>query len=260
MRLLIYIICCSLGASLAAQRIESSGTVFDSISNQPLHGAHIINLSTHKFTISDPGGRFFIPTQIGDTIRISYVGYESQEISVTRKTSFAVKLSLAAIELDEVQVSIFPEYHRFKELIINTEPVDSAVTIHGIAEIPLDAYPIPVNERDVLPPDYHAPTFKVGFDLGGFTKSSKEKKKMEKILARQELERAAYRKFNREWIASETKLEGDELTNFIAYCKFTTQYLAETSLFEIKERMMVLLEEFQSKQNESDDNRYSPGA
>ncbi len=257
-RVFFYICCISLIGSLFAQT-ASTGTVTDSVSGEALHGAHIINLSSKKFAISDPDGKFSIPTQPGDTLRISYIGYESAEIIITEKTQLTIKLPPAATLLDEVQVSIFPEYHHFKQLILDTEPVDSTMSF-GFSGIPLDAYPVPVNEQNVRPPDYHAPSVGVSFDLGGFSKAGKEKKKMEKILARRELERIGYQKFNRQWVAEQTQLEGDELTDFIAFCKFTPKYLAKTSLFDINERMMVLLKEFQSEKDQADDNRYTPGA
>lgn len=165
-----------------------------------------------------------------------------------------------AIQLSEVEVNVFPEYSRFKQLVLETQPMDSSHVVFGLDAIPLDAFPLEANEKKVPPPDFHAPAVAIKFDLGGLTKAGKEKKKLEKILAKQEMARTAHRKFNRDWVAKETKLEGDDLTDFIAYCKFTTKYLVETSLFEIHQRMMALLDTFHSDKSKSDNRSYNPGA
>ena len=47
-----------------------------------------------------------------------------------------------------------------------------------------------------------------------------------------------------------TSLEGDELTSFIAYCKFTPEYIAETYIYFIHEKMMALLDDFPDEQAE----------
>ena len=44
-----------------------------------------------------------------------------------------------------------------------------------------------------------------------------------------------------------TDLSGEELTNFIAYCKFSIDYLVETTVYDIHLKMMALLVDFKAE-------------
>ncbi len=246
-----------------SQRDDLHGTVIDSISGDGLIGVHIGNLNSKKLTVTSIDGDFSIPVKENDTLVISHIGYKKETFIVATGWSDNLIISLTpqAIKLDEVQVSLLPEYQRFKQLVIETQPMDSSLVVFGLDAIPLDAYEKSANELKVGPTDLMAPAIGIGFDLGKLTKRHKEKKKLQKILARRELERVAYQKFNREWVAEETNLDGDELTDFIAFCQFTPEYIVNTRLYDIRKKMMALLEKFEEKRShKKEENRFSPGA
>lgn len=262
MRLLLTISILLTALSGFAQRNYLYGKVTESTTIEPVIGAHIRNTSAGLVTSSNVNGKFKIPVRAGDSLVITFVGYKTIEYYVKANTSDTINFRLKQIvtQLSEVEVNVFPEYARFKDLIIETQPADTAFIVSGLTEIPLDAFPIPVNEQDITPPDYHAPSLAVGFDLGGFSKKGKEKKKFQKLLARQQMVRTAQRKFNRDWVADATRLSGDELTDFIAFCDFSVEYLVDATVFDIHQRMMALLDEFQSGQKKKSDRNYNPGA
>ncbi|WP_462250931.1 carboxypeptidase-like regulatory domain-containing protein [Ekhidna sp.] len=244
-----------------SQRDYLYGEVTDLNSSDPVIGAHIRNLSAGLITNTNENGRFKIPVQVGDSLVVTFVGYESIYYTLEDlKDSIHFELVQMTTQLGEVEVNVFPEYSRFKDLIIETQPMDSSLVVFGLDAIPLDAYEVAANEMKIKPNNYQAPTIGIGFDLGGLTKKGKEKKKLNKILAQQELERSAFRKFNRDWVSQETKLKGDELTDFIAYCQFSTEYLVETTLFEIHKKMMALLDEFQAGKKRKRKDNFNPGA
>lgn len=200
---------------------------------------------------------------MGDTLVFTHIGYEEEEFifeASSLSDRIEIWLTPEAVKLPEVEVTVFPEYWRFKQKILDTQPVDSSVVVFGLDAIPLNAYPLEANEQKIKPPNYDPPTIGIKFDMDGLTKKGKEKRKLKTILAQKNMRDRAHAKFNRDWVADATKLKGDELTDFIAYCKFTTKYILETSLFEIHERMMVLLADFKAEKEKSGNNRYSPGA
>lgn len=226
-------------------------------------GVHISNLNAGLITNTNPNGTFKIPAQSGDSLKLTFVGYESIIFTVKENQPLELlsfRMKQAITQLTEVEVNVFPEYWRFKQMIVESQPVDSTHVVFGLDVIPLDAYAVEANEQKISPPDYHAPSISFGFNLGGLTKEGKEKRKLEKIIAMQEMERTAYRKFNRDWISRETELTGDELTDFIAYCKFNPKYLVESTLLEIRERMMALLKDFKSERDDQKNRSYHPGA
>ena len=266
MRFLLVIAFVSLSFFGFCQREDLAGTIQDSSSGEGLIGVHVINETLGKLAISSPDGGFQLPARIGDVITISHVGYKKEEFSVTKETPDQITISLIQeiIELDEVQVSILPEYWRFKQLIIETQPMDSSLVVFGLDAIPKEYLEdIPANRQSLYPfPNKIPPGKGIPFSLSGLTAEGKQKKKLERILAKQELARTANLKFNRKWVAEETGLDGDELTSFIAFCNFSLEFIVETPLYDIHKEMMALLDDFHQDQNKSSkgDNRYSPGA
>src|SRR5690606_20282657 len=86
-----------------AQNIQVSGKVVDE-TNTPLVGASIVEKGTTNGTITDFDGNFTLTVQPGVTLRISYIGYTTQEISVGSTRNFNIVLKEDITELDYVVV------------------------------------------------------------------------------------------------------------------------------------------------------------
>ncbi|NMH89958.1 carboxypeptidase-like regulatory domain-containing protein [Flavivirga algicola] len=72
----------------------------------PLPGAIILIKGTTRGTTSDPDGNFSIEAKLGDTLQISYLGYESKEIKITEKTPNIVLLELEEDILGDIEVVV----------------------------------------------------------------------------------------------------------------------------------------------------------
>lgn len=103
----LLILCLSLSSlQLLGQTIPISGSVYTS-TGEPLIGATITEKDTGNGTISDFNGYYELTVSADATIVVSYVGYDSQEVSA----SAAEKLNFEMIEnaevIDEVVVTGF---------------------------------------------------------------------------------------------------------------------------------------------------------
>ena len=81
------------------------GTVYDGTTNESLPGATIIIKGTRYGTVADIDGNFTL--QLDDyvaTIVISFIGYVSKEIEVTRGSVVTVQLEPDILALEEVVV------------------------------------------------------------------------------------------------------------------------------------------------------------
>ena len=262
MRILIIVLVCLPVMGLFGQDRIIKGVIVND-QEQPIHGAHIYNYSNSILTVSDVNGAFSILSSSGDTISITHVGLERIDFIVTDQQfteQSLFSLAYSTIVLEEVTVGL-PSYEGFKELILETNPPDTSFEIFGLKDIDFnkvaftDKPPIPsANERFRIP----TPSgFRARFDMGGLTRRNKELKKLNKIKQRSA---EAARKFSREWVASETNLEGDSLTYFIQFCNFSDRYIEETPLYLIREELLKLLSEFRESDKSDPDNRYTPGA
>ena len=93
MKKLFFILTLIFTISLAAQEIEVSGVVTDN-SKGPLAGASILVKGTQNGVSADFDGKFTIKAKPGDVLLISFIGFESQSITVKGST---VNVSLVSV-------------------------------------------------------------------------------------------------------------------------------------------------------------------
>ncbi|SNS44458.1 CarboxypepD_reg-like domain-containing protein [Ekhidna lutea] len=243
-----------IGVAVQAQRTYVYGVVRDSLSGDEMIGVHVRNIDAGSLTSTNEEGKFRIPSQIGDTLVFSSVGHTTlawiADSTWFKEEEIEFLLPVNTIYLDEVVVGEFPEYERFKELIIQEQPKDTTFKIFGVPEVVMDPYP--VLEKN----EYLHPAFVFFHPVSAlhhsFSKKEKEKRKMQQIMKRQHITTKANLKFTRDWVAENTKLEGDKLTSFIEYCDFSIDYLASATVFDIHQRMMALLPDFLEEYKEKE--------
>ncbi len=79
------------------------GVVLDG-NGDPVIGANVVEKGTANGTITDLDGRFTLEINDNSVLQVSYIGYNTQEVSVNGKTSFSIKLREDTQKLDEVVV------------------------------------------------------------------------------------------------------------------------------------------------------------
>ncbi|HHH54237.1 MAG TPA: TonB-dependent receptor, partial [Bacteroidetes bacterium] len=86
-------------------QINVTGKIVDANDNSPLIGVNVVEDGTQNGTISDYDGNFQLEvTNQNSVLVFSYLGYQTQKITVGDKTNFLVKMQINATELDEVVV------------------------------------------------------------------------------------------------------------------------------------------------------------
>lgn len=100
-----------------------NGAVKDQ-NGEPLIGVSILEKGTNNGVITDLNGSYKITTQTADQILIfSYIGYQTQEVSVKGKTSLNIILKDEAQKLDEVVVTALGIKRSTKALSYNVQEV-----------------------------------------------------------------------------------------------------------------------------------------
>mgnify|MGYP001049230807 CR=1 FL=1 len=135
-----------LGAANFIEAQEVTGTVLDDTS-QPLPGVSIIIKGTSTGTTSDFDGNFSISVSDGDVLVFSYVGFDTQEVTVSGNT---VNVTMqAGVALDEIV--LLGSRNRGRTVIDTPVPVD----IIDVAKLAATGPQTTVNE--IL--NYVAPSF-----------------------------------------------------------------------------------------------------
>jgi TonB-linked SusC/RagA family outer membrane protein len=87
---------------LSAQSVLN-GTVSGS-DGQPIPGANVVVQNTNNGTTTDFDGKFSISVSSGDVLTVSYLGFATQNITISNQSSLNIVLEADASELDEVVV------------------------------------------------------------------------------------------------------------------------------------------------------------
>jgi TonB-linked SusC/RagA family outer membrane protein len=79
------------------------GTVVDQ-NNSPIPGATVIVVGTTRGTVTDIDGKFNIDATVGQVIRVSFIGFQSAEVTVGNQTTINISLQEDTSALEEVVV------------------------------------------------------------------------------------------------------------------------------------------------------------
>lgn len=84
--------------------IDIRGRILDEKSN-PLAGANIIVKGTTRSFVTNQSGQFSINgVQKGDVLLVSYIGYQTREITIGNETDLTISMQLSSAALEEVMV------------------------------------------------------------------------------------------------------------------------------------------------------------
>jgi TonB-linked SusC/RagA family outer membrane protein len=94
----------SISICIYAQGTLRQGVVYSQKDGEPLIGVGVMVKGTTTGMMTDIDGHFSVEAQSSDVLVFSYVGFETQEITVGNETNFTVKLRESSELLDEVVV------------------------------------------------------------------------------------------------------------------------------------------------------------
>ena len=93
-KIILYLILIGSFISLSAQEIQVKGTVVSAEDGFPIPGASVIVSGTMKGTVTDFDGNFEIDVSVGQKINIRYIGFETEEITITAAKKYSIVLSI----------------------------------------------------------------------------------------------------------------------------------------------------------------------
>lgn len=182
MRYVVIILMLVGGAVCAQERV--SGYLIDA-DKEPLIGAHVINVNGNYATVSNVRGLFRMDVNVGDTIKVTHVGFEPHHVVVDASMvnrSLEITLSAAVTELSSVLV--FAEVNhrvprRYRPQPLKIDGIGQEVTMKPIKAGSIRASKSPAQGNEV-------PLLGAGMVIYGpltfFTAAEKEKRKAQKAV------------------------------------------------------------------------------
>ena len=107
-----------------AQNYTLRGNVKD-VNNEPLIGVNVVEKGTSTGSVTDINGNFSFSVSEGATIVFSYIGYESQEITLNGEPNIVVTLIEDSEMLEEVVITALGIQRSARALSYATQGVDT---------------------------------------------------------------------------------------------------------------------------------------
>ncbi len=240
---------------LLAQNTTESVLVFGSTcdatqENHKLPYVHIVNQTAGKGYLSDSSGRFKVYAQTSDTLLFKHLGYQDYLYSPPDSLEggycqLQIPLIPTSYTLEVVEVVRLNWRNQFIQdiLAMDEDPEAEKHTLH-----------IP----GVFEGDYRKITPHVnpaGPVTGGgltalyntFSKKAKSQLKLAELLEDEPKVEAAEAKYNRDKLYTFTHYHPDKLDAFILYLGLSTNYLSQTSEYQIYYRIQQRMPAFENR-------------
>jgi len=233
-----------------SQRKNYSSSVFDGVTFIPIQGANIYNLNSRQYTFTDNNGNFTIPANVNDTLIISKSIYRQIVTVISRKNLEVINdeyyLFYKAILLKEVRVmSLNPNYEQFKRELAQMKLPDIYNKMEGIE----------LSKEDKMNAEYStkgpnllrntALSSPITYLYNSFSKKVKMKQLYSEMLQYEEEIDKVPAKYNREIVTEITGLKGDNLMEFMVFCRFSYYDIIRWSQQEIVNAIKYKYSEYQ---------------
>jgi len=210
------------------ERISLTGNVFDGVTFFPVDNANIYNFNTKQYIFSDKNGNFKVLVKVGDTLVVTKPAYKQVLVEIDEKMmkskKFEVSLYYKAIILKEINVYAMPAtYEDFKKEFLNTKLSDINKTFDvTMSKEEKMSYQQAGSLLDIIPGKVgQAIRSPITALYNAFSKKMKmERLYLEMVESEDEVKRLPL-KYNRDIVSSITGLEGEELLNFMTFCRFS---------------------------------------
>lgn len=207
------------------------GTVRNSGNYEPISFAIVKNEMLKTRVISDEQGRYMIPINRGDLLKITAIGFEDGFYIVNDTTdfiyNFPIQLKPRVYDLKEFTLTPYKTVLQFKHAVVQLVlPEDTPNLIPIITSN--------IQTPTVLGEVIGAFSSPISFVYNTFSHKGKMAKKYRKLLASDYNNRLVRKRFTRNLVAKIIPLETvEELDAFIEFCKFDFDFLLNASEYEI---------------------------
>jgi carboxypeptidase-like protein len=212
------------------------GKIVDDSLGFTLSSVHLWNESTRMGSISNDSGEFSITVSNQDTLVFSALGYFSNIIVVSSSLNqdIVVRLKPGKYEIGEVVVRRFRSYESFKYQVIHLDlPESKTAELKEYIKVSSIAAALEADRERAIKDKLNGFGFSTPLSKG----IDRKKAFKEKISIQKKRDQVIHAKFNRVLVGEITQLEGDELSEFIAQCNFSEEYLYETDFYTIIEAL-----------------------
>lgn len=214
------------------------GKVLDDSTKQVIPYVNIFNESKRQGYYADVDGTFTIEAEIGDTLILSAIGYLSQVYFLTDSSTWKnliLTLEPRTYEIGEAKIKSMPSYSKLKQDVKNLNlPRTQLDSLTDKLSSESDQV-VKKAVQDKMVEDVFNREKGTLFVLSKpiLSAQQKEKKKLNKVANKAKQQQIINEKYNRDIVKNLTNLREDQLTEFMVYCNFRSDFLLNATEYEI---------------------------
>ena len=236
-------------SSQQENQVFLKGKIISIEDREPLQSAHVVNLNTVRGTITNSLGQFEIPASANDTIFISYIGYQSIKLKITRDLLKGNELEIAihekTVDINEVTV----KSHRLIGVLV----VDAKnVPMDTYSRIQIDGLPQSYERGNSYDNKFNsalsAVFSPVDFWYNKLGKKPKELAKLKKLKDGDEIRNMMEQKYNREIMMDYLDMSRKELNDLLSECNYSNKFISKASDLQIIEAVLECYENYNAIQ------------
>lgn len=225
-----------------AQQKRYSARVFDGITFQPLAGASVYNVNTQKFAFTDKNGRFEIDLSLNDTLIISKSIYRQLVAAIDKDLFYGFEdffLYYKVTMLKEVTIiGINPSYEGFKKDIVTLELPEYYKRVEEVQLSEWQKANATYKENgNILSLGGGVTMSPISYLYDKYSRKGKMNRLYNEMLSYEDEVDRIHQKYNRDIVSELTGLQGDELLDFMMYCRFNYYDLVRWSDEQIREKI-----------------------
>ena len=215
------------------------GYVLEGSFKDSLSGAHVLNLNQVKGVVTNDKGFFEIPVNLGDTLMVSYVGYQTIKLRVSNDL----------LKASELTISLYEKTDQIKEVVVKSH------NLIGVLEI--DIKNIPKDKYNRIHIDGLQQTYEVGkstprtynsvanaifnpldFLYNKLGKKPKTLRKLKKLKAKEDIRKIMSSKFDREVMLEYLQMTPQQLDDLLDKCNYSEYFIKTASDLQIVEAIL----------------------
>ena len=222
------------------ERTLLKGRVVDFVTYQAVAHTCIHNISTGLMTFSNASGDFSMIVKNNDTLAISRVGY-SMDIYIiddsiqSLKQRITFRMITRSIMLREVTIHAMKPYPLFVQDLVKTTP-QQKIEIPNMEISPEERANYDINKGNLLQGTPLASPITYLYEK--FSHKAKMGRMYASLIENQEEVIRLTQKYNPNIVQRITRLEGEQLEDFMLYCSFTYYTLVISTDMQI-EKMII---------------------
>lgn len=246
--ILLFLLAFSLGYSQSTTKtVLLKGQIVSATNQKALEGASILNLNSVEGTVSDYRGYFEVPTQVNDTIYISYLGHQSIKLKMTndllKGNELVISLYEKDTQLNEVVVKS-TQLVGVLEIDVRQVPKDrfNRIHINGLSQ----TYEVGKPKRTSFTSPISAIFQPVDFLYNLFGKKPNQLRKLQKLKTEDNLRSMLSGKFDREVMMQYLEMDKQELEKLLSDCNYSEYFIKKASDLQTIEAVLDCYESYKA--------------